>query len=143
MMKKSNVFTMAHFIRRYAFFVLVILFCNVAWAQTFEIGEIQYSVISDNEVEITRSTNKTKAEICVPSSVSYGGKQYTVTAIGKSSFSFAYLKVVQLPPTITQIKELAFGYCSYLEIINFPNNLQKIDKEAFYNCYKLYLEPYN
>lgn len=137
MMKKSNVFTMAHFIRRYAFFVLVILFCNVAWAQTFEIGEIQYSVISDNEVEITKCTNNNKAEICVPSSVSYGEKQYTVTAIGKRSFSSAYLKVVQLPPTITQIKELAFGYCSYLEIINFPNNLQKIDKEAFYNCYKL------
>lgn len=134
MMKKINVFTMAHFIRRYAFFVLVILFCNVAWAQTFEIGEIQYSVISDNEVEITKCTNNNKAEICVPSSVSYGEKQYTVTAIGKRSFSSAYLKVVQLPPTITQIKEEAFSYCSYLENINFPNNLQKIDRKAFRAC---------
>ena len=47
------------------------------------------------------------------------------------------LKVVNLPPSITEIGEKTFKECSSLEEITMYNNVKAIGKEAFYKCKKL------
>ena len=73
----------------------------------------------------------------------------TVTAIGTNAFVLpdsqgggsirynTYVKRVELPGTITEIKASAFENCHALESINLPEGLLTIEEKAFQGCHAL------
>ncbi|MCM1076219.1 MAG: leucine-rich repeat protein [Bacteroides sp.] len=67
----------------------------------------------------------------IPSSVTYEGKNYTVTEIGDNSFNGAKITSVSIPATVTTIGNSAFDNCQNLESLVLPENLKKIMNEAF------------
>ncbi|MBQ9853516.1 MAG: leucine-rich repeat protein [Bacilli bacterium] len=59
------------------------------------------------------------------------------TIIGSYSAHNITAKKVQLPNSITEIKEYAFLECENLEEINIPNSVTSIGERAFYGCKNL------
>ena len=61
----------------------------------------------------------------------------TLKEIG--SFAFYYSKITEaiLPDNMTNIGEGAFEYCSFLESVNYPNGLNYVPDNCFYNCENL------
>lgn len=99
---------------------------------------------------ITSSTNKTVevtfnvsassyvGNLVIPSSVSYNGTTYTVTAIGTEAFiSNVSLTSITLPNTITRIGYRAFFNCKLLATVTIPNSVTTIGANAFHNCESL------
>lgn len=86
--------------------------------------------ISGNSASITGYTG-TGGDITIPASIE--GKP--VLGIGNGAFqSCTSLTGVVLPDSVTSIGLLAFADCSYLQNVNFGNNLAGIGNGAFRNC---------
>ncbi len=87
-----------------------------ASAYDFQVDGIYYD-INGEEVTVTNETggsnsNSYSGELVIPSSVTYEGKEYSVTSIGNG----------------------AFDYCSGLTSIEIPNSVTSIGDGAFYSC---------
>ena len=117
-------------------------------AYDFEVEGICYNIINDSvapyEVEITNQSDYDSNNYSdlyspglLPSSVSYNGITYNVTAIGDNAFRFASnLSWVILPNSITRIGKYAFYRCNLSSII-IPSTIISIGRNAFTNCYPL------
>ena len=76
----------------------------------------------------------------VPESITYDGKQYTVTEVGEYAFAeCGELLQVILPGTITKIGARAFNECSELRSVLIPTNVSTIGNYAFNRCSKLFM----
>lgn len=120
--------------------VLALLSLNVVFSQnTFTIGNLTYQEISkENQGLIVISGSVSGDTLIIPSNLTHDGRDYTVTTIGVSAFSYLNaIKVVVLPPTITTIEGWAFAQCENLESINFPDSLAYIGNSAFECCHSL------
>lgn len=78
-------------------------------------------------------------ENIIPSTVSYGGEDYTVVGIGYSSFAYGDQRVngvcsVVLPNTIKSIAQDAFTNCTKLESVTLSSSLETIQDNAFFGC---------
>ncbi|MBQ8724883.1 MAG: leucine-rich repeat protein, partial [Oscillospiraceae bacterium] len=62
---------------------------------------------------------------------------YTVKGIGGNAFAFSKITQVNMPDTITEIREKAFYSCSTLTSVKFSDKLEYIWNEAFYYCIRL------
>ena len=112
-----------------------------AYAQSFESGELKYNVVGDNSVEVAGFTysNKNNTHVTIPSTVSNGGKKYTVERIGEYAFpdwAAKGLVSVVLPSTIKSIGKSAF-WESKIESIKLPIGLERIEDYAFQKCSSL------
>lgn len=121
--------------------ILLGISCLYVHAQSFVSGELEYNVIGENAVEVAGFTgaNKNNTHVTIPSSVSNGGKTYTVERIGNEAFkrnSAPYLKSIVLPNTIKHIGERAFAE-SYIQSIKLPIGLERIEDFAFDDCRSL------
>lgn len=122
--------------------LLVSIFCLIcndyAYAYDCVVDGIYYTRISNNELEVTFANNNYNSysgDIIIPSHVSYGGKQYQVTSIGKNAFYICTsLHTVYLPNTINCIGSGAFAGCSSLYNVNIPNGVTIIDYSTFSDC---------
>ncbi len=75
--------------------------------------------------------------LTIPSTVSYGGSTYGVTAIGSNAFADCYdLTSVTIPNTITSIGAFAFYHCNILSLA-IPNSVISIGSEAFYLVFNI------
>ena len=101
------------------------------------IGKAKYKVKSSSAVSYVRTTSKAK-KIRIPSSVTIGGKKYSVTFITAKAFK-ANKKItsVIIPRTVTTISAQAFYGCKALKKITIPASVKTIGRRAFYNCKKL------
>ena len=73
--------------------------------------------------------------VVIPSTVTYGGKEYKVTGIGDRCFSdYAYITSVTIPNTVTSIGKAAFAGCSKLASVVIPNSVTSIGRNAFQEC---------
>lgn len=76
--------------------------------------------------------------LIIPSSVTYGGTSYSVTAIGQYAFHrCAGLVSVTIPNTVASIGDYAFQECTGLSNVNIPNSVVSIGRQAFYQCQSL------
>ena len=76
----------------------------------------------------------------IPSTTSYDGNEYTVTAIGENAFANnSNLQSVTFADgsQVETIGNNAFYYCYSLTSITIPAEVTTIGSQAFYNCYKL------
>ncbi|MBR4312471.1 MAG: leucine-rich repeat domain-containing protein [Bacteroidaceae bacterium] len=113
----------------------------------FCINGIYYNIISPskNTVEVTFQgsaynsyANEYTGDVVIPETVTYGGKTYTVTAIGLSAFSGCEnVTSVALPSTIKEIGEYGFNYCTKLASLNLPEGLTTIGPRALRICHSL------
>ncbi len=100
----------------------------------FTIDGISYEVNGTGTVKVT-SANKSLTSISIPSSVSYNGSSYSVTAIGDYAFKgINGISSVTLPSSITHIGEESFYNCSGLTSITIPNSVNTIAHQAFSGC---------
>ena len=119
-------------------FIALLLLCSIiANAADFNVNGIYYN-ITDNvnrTVEVTFGTNKYTGHVSIPKSVTHNGNSYSVTAIGKSGFSYCEeLTGVTIPNGITSIGEYAFNECVGLTSITIPSSVTSIGSNAFSNC---------
>ena len=101
------------------------------------IGKAKCKVTGSSTVSYLSPTSKS-AKVKIPSSVTIGGKKYSVTSIAANAFK-ANKKItsVTIPNTVTAIDAQAFCGCISLKSIIIPASVKTIGKKAFYNCKKL------
>ena len=94
----------------------------------FEVDGIQYEVLTNeegNRTVMTKSSeysniganNDLAGEVVIPATVTYKGLEFTVTGIGKYSFSQAKITNLTIPATVTKINYAAFFNCSDLQYV--------------------------
>jgi hypothetical protein len=117
-----------------AFFMLSTLCAN---AYDFMMNGIYYGFITGtNHVEVTNSgesPNLYKNDMVIPSSVSWKGKDYQVTAIGDYAFQGCQIKTIVLPSTLTSIGYAAFEL-SQIKSVTIPASVDTISSWAFTKC---------
>ena len=91
-------------------------------------------VISQNQYSPYYSSYPT-GNLIIPSSVTYNGRTFSVTALANSAFiGCSGLTTVTIPNSVTSIGDLAFRNCSGLTTVTIPNSVTSIGSDAFYNC---------
>lgn len=116
--------------------VMIVAAVLPAMASDFEVDEIAYNVIGENQVEVTkRASGQYAGEVIIPATVTYEGTTYQVTRIGTSAFSNnSGLTLVEIPEGVTEIGNSSFCYCRNLQNIDLPNSLISVGKNAFSGC---------
>ena len=122
-------------------FILTMLLCIAvipeAFAYNFQSGGIYYDITgtSPNTVAVTYATgsyNSYSGNVDIPSTVTYNGTTYTVTAVGNNAFrNCSNLTGVTIPGTVTSIGDYAFYYCGNLHEVDLPDVLTSIGSYAF------------
>lgn len=107
-------------------------------------GQTIYYVWTNNKTELAVSykgssyssyTNEYSGVIVIPQSVSYGGKSYKVTSIGRSAFSgCSILTSLVIPLGVTSIEDYAFESCSGLTSVTIPSSVTLIGFATFKGC---------
>ena len=116
-------------------------------AYSFKYGELYYNIIShsDRTVEVTSpqsswpySQSLNVTAVSLPSQVTYQGRTYTVTRIGKDAFcKCESITSIIIPSTVTSIGQAAFEFCYNLKSVTFPNSVRNIESYAFEYCSSL------
>ena len=100
-------------------------------ALDFTVDSLNYRVNNDGTtVTVTGHVGGQFAydELHIPDTVSYNGKNYTVTAIGNKAFYYcqSLYGPLNLPSTITKIGDSAFYICNFTGGLNLPSSLKYI-----------------
>jgi len=105
---------------------------------------IYYYIMSDNTVGVTYRVGygTYTGNVTIPSTVTYNGTTYTVTAILHDAFygntnNGTYITGISIPSTVTRIDEYAFTNQRNLSSITLPSNLQQLKALAFSGCSSL------
>lgn len=125
-----------------------VLTCMMAWipmsvyAYDFVANKIYYNINSDgNTVTVTYKTTDYSASysgsVTIPPSVTYGGKTYTVTAIGESAFRYTYITSVSIPNTVQTIGKYSFFNCPDLTSVTIPQSVKKIVGNPFLSSFDI------
>ena len=116
-------------------------FSKIKETNKFMVDGIYYNVTGANTVEVTfrdQNYNYYSGNITIPSSVTFAGKTYTVTAVGRMAFrSSPDLISVNIPSTVTSVDYGAFYECSALTSISIPNSVTTLDEFCFMRCSNL------
>ena len=107
-------------------------FTNLGMLPEFTADGLKYRIIDEenNRVEVTGYEGYVRENI--PATVSYGGKDYSVTRIGNKAFAECFwVSSFTLPDGLTSIGEEAFSYCWELVEFTIPNSVETIEKAAF------------
>lgn len=67
----------------------------------------------------------------IPQTVTWRDTVYTVKAIGSWAFTYSEIKHLEIPSTVTEIKEHAFSFIEDLEELIIPENVTTIGNYAF------------
>ena len=125
--------------------IIILCLISLSWHTVFaydcKVDGIYYN-LSGTDATVTyyssiSSSNKTayRGSITIPSTITYSGKTYSVTSIGKKAFErCSFLTSVNIPNGVTSIGENAFLYCSDLTAVNIPNSVTSIGVNAFLYC---------
>ena len=131
---------------KFAFlFLLIMSAAQGAFAYSFSAvapsGQTLYYNIVGGNAEVTYPTyhyysiTKPTGSLTIPSSVTYGGNTYSVTAINSHAFfGCTGLTSVNIPNSVVYIKNYAFNGCSGLTSVTIGNSVAYIWAYAFYGC---------
>lgn len=112
------------------------IYYTVTGTNTVEVTFEMETVWDDNPYYFSRTTYT--GSVYIPSSVTFGTKTYTVTAIGRRAFNYCKdMTSINIPNTVTLIDVAAFDYCWGLTSVTIPNSVTKIDDVAFEDCSSL------
>jgi len=113
--------------------LFVALFATMTISAQFTVNDIEYTVISGTDVEVTGSSLTT---INIPAQVMDSGTTYDVIAIGVDAFrDNTTITSLTLPSSLTTIGNHAFNGCSSLAAAPLDlTNVTSIGDYAFLNC---------
>ena len=120
-------------------FSILLLFINLfATAQTFDVGNLRYNIISGTNVSVQKTNTNPTGALTIPATVVNVGVTYSVTSISDNGFSNCPgLTSVDIPNTVTNIGINAFQFCAALTSITLPNSITSISNTLFYACSSL------
>lgn len=127
-------------LRQWLSFLLLFVMSTSSWAEVVKIDGIFYDVIAKaKRAEVTKDPyawfSSYSGNIVIPETVTYDGKEYSVTSIGNRAFAECYdLTSVVIPNSVTSIGVGAFASCSGLTSITIPNSVTSIESGAFHAC---------
>ncbi len=126
---------------KYAFiFAFVVSMMMPVCAQKFQTqatsGQQIICIIDDDSPTVSvKRQGRPDGHLVIPSTVTYKGKIYTVTAIEERGFAnCTNLTGVSLPNSVTEIEDEAFMDCTALVTINMPHTIKEIESRAFRGC---------
>ena len=104
-----------------------------------EIDGIMYNInVKTGLTEVVANTShQYTGDIVIPETITYEGKEYTVTAIGESAFFQRNITSITFPNSITSIDRAAFYCCSSLDSVALPEKVTVIGDMLFANCTSL------
>ena len=119
----------------YTLLLLALLLPVSATAADFvDLDGIRYA-IADNEASVSRCDRSRTGNVAIPSTVSYNGVAYPVTAIGSYAFNGCQqLTEVTIPNSVISIGQDAFNGCQSLTSMIIPNSVTIIGDYAFDGC---------
>lgn len=100
-----------------------------AWANSFEVDGIYYTILQDNTLSV-RGINVYDPEVVIPASVEYNGKKYSVTKIGNIGMNYSTETLI-ISNGVSSIAPQAFLDCHDLRSVTIPNSMTYIGEEAF------------
>lgn len=106
-------------------------------ATTFEVNRIQYTVTGENTVGVSDFNENYEegeskvTEVVIPATVSYEGKDYTVTSIEQYAFRWTSdITKIEMPNTVTTLKDNAIYYNYDLAEVVLSENLTSLGRYA-------------
>ena len=124
--------------------ILSMLLVLTCWAQasaySFEVDGIYYNKNGSNATVTYRDNNYNSysGEVTIPSTVTFDGTTYTVTAIGDCAFmNCTNLKAIDIPEGVTIFGSSAFKNCASLESVIIPEGVTAISYQCFFGCSNL------
>lgn len=127
-------------------FTSVMKYKSLSVGDNFKFQDIWYSVL-DSDIKTVKTINGAdvaentgdplSGNVVIPSTVTDGFDNYTVTEIGDYSFSESSIKSISIPNTVTEIGNSAFYGCRSLSSVNIPSGVSKINQATFYACSSL------
>ena len=125
------------FLNLRAMLLLAVLLCSGISAFAYEVtwqNGIEYMLWDDLTAYVSDANYGIKTAN-IPEKITYEGKDYTVTCIGRRAFSnCSRLSSVVIPNSVTNIGENAFYDCSRLSSVVIPNSVKSISNYTFLNC---------
>ena len=115
----------------------------------FEDYNFYFRVLGGNNVAVTHGGTYEDPEThlgtysgwylpVIPSTVTYRGRTYTVTAIDDNAFAWSkYMEYVEIPNTVETIGFQSFNGCNGLERAVIPSSVKRIASAAYSFCYDL------
>ena len=102
-------------------------------------SNVTYSINEDGETVTLTDFSDTASNpigIKIPETVTYGDKQYVITALGDYAFYVEdNLASVEIPKTVKSIEEKCFYTCKMLQTVTFKGDgLEFIGDRAFMSC---------
>ena len=125
--------------KRFYLLSVILFFSLVVRAINVEIDGIMYNInVKTGLTEVAANTShQYTGDIVIPETITYEGKEYTVTAIGQGAFSQRDITSITFPNSITSIGNSAFIYCQRLDSIVLPEKLTVIGDMCFASCESL------
>ena len=99
--------------------------------------EMEFTILSEGEYNTVQTGYWSQCidwdyggDVVVPAFVSYNGKRYIVTEIGHYSFRLCAMRSIELPPTITTIREGGIEICPFIQSLTIPSSVELIEEGA-------------
>ena len=126
-------------------FITLLLFIglgNLALAQTFTVGDLNYSLNYDaTAAELTGHVNGSAAtgQLVIPDEVEYNGTMYPVETIGLDAFNgcIGLTGTLVIPNSVKSIAAQAFMDCPGFTDLTLGNSVRVIGMSAFDGCSNL------
>lgn len=138
----KHIYTLPLPLRRTLSALVLLMLSTLSWADVFwgaydfEAGDIYYNINDDGtSVTVISCGIRYSGDIVIPSTVTYGGKTYSVTGIGERAFYDCYsLASVSIGNGVTSIGDLAFYDCTSLAtVICRAKDVPELRRSVFYN----------
>lgn len=124
--------------KTFTLFVLTTLMVLAAHAETIDVDSLRYTLNSDGTATVSSCLYTKTPEINIPSTVSNGTTDYTVTKIADYAFDGrSFITSVTFPETLEEMGYCSFRYCDGLTSLKIPASLKKFSSSNFSECRNL------
>ena len=123
---------------KFLFLLLAFGYATEAKSGEFTVDDIWYYYTNEDDDEVGVMYSKSgeySGDVVIPSTVTYNGKQYTVTSIGDYAFKDCpNLIEITIPNSVTSIGFRSFSECRGLKAVTIGNSVTAIGGWAFSYC---------
>ena len=117
--------------KRYLLLYVMLLGMTRAFGQIcFQKGNLWFEITSVNTVSVFMKS-ACYSDPKIPATITFVGKQYTVTAIKSKGFERYYARELAIPNTVTTIGDSIFVRSTMVESLTIPSSVTKIGTDAF------------